>query len=263
MDIHFGGSVVSLLNFIGLLVVSSTRLYVVMFVLPASGENVLEGMVRNGAVLLWSSLIAVGQAPSLTDFSALNLVILCIREAIIGLVIGMAASTIFWAAEGLGVYLDDISSFNSVQISNPLRTEQSTPLSSILSQFAISIFWSYGGMIALLGAIYQSYAWWPLHSIAPMPLEILKSFIGENIDGLMLRIAKLTAPIVFILILIDIGVGFVNRNAEKLELTNLSQPIKGILAILMVALLTSMIIDQIKDELSLASFSGYLARFLH
>ncbi|WP_250507058.1 flagellar biosynthetic protein FliR, partial [Caballeronia sp. AAUFL_F1_KS45] len=65
------------------------------------------------------------------------------------------------------------------------------------------------------------------------------------------------------LILIDIGVGFVNRNAEKLELTNLSQPIKGILAILMVALLTSMIIDQIKDELSLASFSGYLARFLH
>ncbi|WP_157697756.1 type III secretion system export apparatus subunit SctT [Caballeronia calidae] len=250
-------------NYLGVLLVSCIRIFVVMFILPASSDELLTGPARNGAVFVWGTFIAVGQLELLKDMSGATLAWLCMREAIIGTIIGMSASTIFWVAQGTGVYLDDIASFNIIQLNNPLKSEQSTPISSIIMQFTISVFWCYGGMSALLGAIYESYTWWPLNSMLPVRDAMLQSFILTSADGLMLRIAKMASPVVFMLLLVDLGFGFIGRNAEKLELTNLAQPIKGIVAVVLVTLLSTMLFDQIRSELAFASFGAALSKLLH
>lgn len=96
-------------------------------------------MVRNGIVMLFSSFIAYGQPASLfTSLSGTTLVVIGLREAGIGLLLGFAASTVFWVAESAGTYVDDLTGYNNVQITNPMREEQSTPTGTLLARWRAS-----------------------------------------------------------------------------------------------------------------------------
>ena len=88
----------SFLQYLTLLALCSTRLMVVMNVFPPTGDSVLQGLGRNAAALVWSLNIAYGQAALIPQLHGTFLVCVAVKEAIIGLVIGYAASIIFWAA---------------------------------------------------------------------------------------------------------------------------------------------------------------------
>ncbi|MCT9627607.1 flagellar biosynthetic protein FliR, partial [Pseudarthrobacter equi] len=89
------------------------------------------------------------------------------KEAFVGLMIGYAASTIFWVAQNVGTVIDDLAGFNNVQMSNPLHGDQSTPVSNTILQTSITLFYVLGGMIMLLGAVFESYRLWPLATLQP------------------------------------------------------------------------------------------------
>jgi len=49
------------MQYIILLTVCSTACWWFMIVFPPTGDSVMQGVVRNGVALLWSSFIAYGQ----------------------------------------------------------------------------------------------------------------------------------------------------------------------------------------------------------
>ncbi|MFP3656711.1 flagellar biosynthetic protein FliR, partial [Burkholderia sp. SIMBA_052] len=74
--------------------VCSVRLFVILYLFPPTADGILQGVVRNGIVMLFSSFIAYGQPASLfTSLSGTTLVVIGLREAGIGLLLGFAAST--------------------------------------------------------------------------------------------------------------------------------------------------------------------------
>jgi type III secretion protein T len=58
----------------------------------------------------------------------------------------------------------------------------------------------------------------------------------------------------FVLLLIDLGVNLASKSAQKLELSSLSQPIKGAVAILMLATACGVFINNVRDQLDLRLF---------
>jgi type III secretion protein T len=62
------------------------------------------------------------------------------------------------------------------------------------------------------------------------------------------------------LVLIDLGIGLLNKAAEKLEPSSLAQPIKGATAVAMVVLLVSVFFDQVRSELTLRPQAQRLER---
>ncbi|MGF6935036.1 type III secretion protein T [Paraburkholderia sp. UCT70] len=244
-----------LVGYLTLLALCSERLMVLMVVFPPTSDNVLSGRVRTGLALLWSSFVAWGQGSALENKSALILVGIGLKEALIGIALGFAASTVFWAAESVGTYVDDLTGFNNVQMTNPSQGQQTSLTSTLLSQFAIAAFWLLGGMTFLLGALYQSYAWWPLADLTPIASHVLESFVLQKTDSLMEIVAKLAAPMMLMLLLIDIGFGFTGKVSQKLDLHSMGQPVKGALTILMLALMAGVFIDQVRDQLSLSGIA--------
>ena len=235
----------------------SVRLYVMLFIFPPTSDNILQGVVRNGIVLLFSSFIAYGQPESMmTSLSAVTLVEIALREVVIGLILGFAASTVFWVAEAAGIYVDDLTGYNNAQMMNPLHQDHSTPTGTLLAQVAGVAFWALGGMMFLLGVLYESYQWWPLTSSTPVAASVLESFVLRQTDTLMQTTAKLAAPMLFILVLVDFAFGFIAKSAEKLDLISLAQPIKGALTVLMLALFIGIFINQVKDELVLTGLGA-------
>ncbi|KVV42285.1 type III secretion system protein [Burkholderia territorii] len=244
-----------LVRFLIVLGLCSERLMVLMMIFPPTSDNVVQGRVRTALALLWGSFIAYGQRGLLEQGDAMILVGIGLKEALIGVGLGFAASTVFWAAESVGTYVDDLTGFNQVQMQNPSQGQQTSLTSTLLSQFAIAAFWCLGGMTFLLGAIYESYTWWPLANLTPAGGPVLESFVLAKTDSLMETVAKLATPMMLMLLLIDIGFGFTGKVSQKLDLPSLAQPVKGALTILMLALMAAIFIDQVRDQLSLAGIA--------
>lgn len=247
-----GDATVQYLTLLGL---CSIRMYIVMFIFPPTGDGVLQGSTRNGMALLWSSFVAYGQQALLPRLHGAFLVEAVVKEAFIGLVLAFAASSVFWIAEGAGVYVDDLTGYNELQIKNPSRGDQMTLTSTLLSQTVIASFWLLGGMMCLLGTIYESYHWWPLDSVTPVAANIVESFVLQETDTMMQSIAKIAGPLMLVLLLVDLGLGLVTAVAEKLELNSLAHPIKGALNVLMLSLLIAIFVDSLHVQISLATLA--------
>ncbi|OPX53828.1 flagellar biosynthetic protein FliR, partial [Oceanospirillum multiglobuliferum] len=123
-------------------------------------------------------------------------------------------------------------------------------------------FWLLGGMSFLLSAIYESYRWWPLASVTPIAGNILESFAMHETDSMMQTIAKLMAPIVMILVLVDLGFGIIGKAAQKLDINSLAHAVKGALAVLLVALLIGVVIDEVRSQLALTDISARMSAML-
>ncbi|NRO95245.1 EscT/YscT/HrcT family type III secretion system export apparatus protein [Paraburkholderia sp. NMBU_R16] len=241
------------------LALSSVRLFVVFYIFPPTADGILQGVVRNGIVLLFGSFVAYGQP--LQDVESLSgsmMIVMVMKEAIIGLVLGFAASTVFWVAESAGTYIDDLTGYNNAQMTNPLRADSATPTSILLSQLASVAFWVLGGMTFLLAIVYESYNWWPIIAKTPIASNVIESFVLHQTDSLMQMVAKLATPIMFVLILIDIAIGLAGKSAQKLDLVNLSQPIKGAVTVFILALFVGIFVDQVKDQLVLKGLAEQL-----
>jgi type III secretion protein T len=246
-----------LVGYVTLTGVCSLRLFMVMFIFPPTADGLLQGVVRNAIVVLFSSYIAYGQPIAfIQTLRGITLVEVGLREALIGVALGYAASVVFWVAEGAGTYIDDLTGYNNVQVTNPTRQEQSTPTATLLMQIASVAFWALGGMTFLLGTLYESYHWWPLTSSGPSLSNVLESFVLHQTDSLMQTIAKLAAPMMFILLLIDFGFGFASKSASKLDLMTLSQPVKGAVTVLMLALFVGVFVDQVKEQITLSGLTA-------
>ena len=245
-----------------LLAVCLLRVYAVFLVLPATTDQVLQGPIRNGVCICLALFIAWGQPAGLVHgMDMVQLVATIAKEALIGVVLGFAASTVFWVAEGVGVLIDNQAGYNNVQQTNPLSGEQSTPIGNLLSQLAISGFYLLGGMLMLTGILFDSFHWWPIGSLSPAWSTILEDFVRVQTGHYLELMIKIAAPALLVLMLIDLGFGILSKTAEKLEPNNLAQPVKGAVAIALLSLLVAVFFDQVKPALSMQSLSAEMAKW--
>jgi type III secretion protein T len=228
----------------------SIRLIAGFAVLPATSEQFLPGMARNAVIALIGLYVAFGIDPHrLEDLTVIQMTWLVAKEALVGLLIGFSASIVFWVAESVGALIDTQAGYNMVQLQNPLSDQQSTPVSTMLLQLIVATFWVLGGMLSFIGAVNDSFRVWPLMS--PMPdLNALSdvTFLHQ-IDEMMRMVVKFSAPVLLVLLLIELSTGLVTRAADKLDPHSLSQPLKGAATMLMLALLCGVFIAQVHQFL--------------
>lgn len=240
-------------SFEGLLLMAALttiRIYAAMTVLPATSESVLPGMTRGALACVVAGFIAFGQPMAdVMQLGAGTLLMLALKELMLGVLIGFSAATVFWVAESVGALVDTQTGYNSVQMSNPMSGEQSTPVSALLLQFCVVIFYMLGGMLVFLGALLESFKVWPLMSALPSMANAAEVFVVQQADTLMAVTIKFAAPVLLILLLIDLGVGLVTRVADRLEPATIGQPLKAAVGMLVVALMISVFAAQVQQFL--------------
>jgi type III secretion protein T len=225
----------------------SIRIYAALYVLPATGEQFLQGMVRAGLVVILGGFVAFGlPVEQVTQFSAAQWLGLAAKEAMIGFLLGYAGSTVFWTAECVGALIDTQTGYNNVQLSNPLSGAESTPVSGLLLQLVLAVFYVLGGMLLFLDALFASFKVWPLTASLPSLAGVSEVFLIQQTDALMTGVVKFAAPVLLILLLIDLGFGLMTRAADKLEPSSLAQPIKGAVAMLLLSLSVGVFLEQVR-----------------
>jgi type III secretion protein T len=248
-NIALGESIKGMLT---LLAISTLRVYALFMVFPPTQDTVLQGPVRNGLCLMIGMYIAWGQPLYPFEHMApFTMAVIILKEVVIGLVIGITASMAFWVVEGVGALLDNMSGFNNVQMTNPLSGQQSTPLSNLLGQLASSLFWMLGGALALVGVLFQSFHWWPLAKVTLAWTNVLEDFAAIHLQRYMAQAVTIAAPVMLVLLLIELGFGVIAKTADKLEPNMMSQPLKGAVATVMVSLLVVLYFQEAQPALAL------------
>jgi type III secretion protein T len=250
-------------SFLMMLALCSARFFVLTLIFPPTGDTGLTGSVRNGMVLLMGFFIAWGQPLQIVQgLDTLQLAMLIVKEGVLGMVLGFAGGIVFWVAEGVGGLIDNQAGFNNVQQTNPAGGHECTPIGNVMSQLSHACFWILGGMTTLVGVMFESYQWWPLTRLAPDWSGVLLAFAQTQSSSLMRLMITLAAPTLLVLLLIDLGFGLLGKTAEKLEPNSLSQPVKGVVSLLMMALLVAMFFHEARPQMALQTLSKQIVGWL-
>jgi len=242
-------------GFLLTLALSAARIAVAFQIFPPTSVDMLPGTARNGVIYVLAFFVAAAQPAHYFDsIGSAQMLVISFKEMFLGAVLGFAASTVFWVAQCVGTLIDDLAGYNGVQMNNPLRGDQSTPISNTLLQMAVTLFYVGGGMMFLLGAMFESFQWWPLVSLTPSMADVAQSFIVARTDSIMTATVKLGMPVMLALVLVDLSIGILGRAAEKLEPSSLSQPIRGAIALLMLVFLVVVFAQQVAGSLRLDAF---------
>jgi type III secretion protein T len=129
---------------------------------------------------------------------------------------------------------------------DPISEHEGGFTGAFLVQLGTALFFAAGGFLLMMGSLVESYQFWPVSAWAPELPQwqgVLKSFAIRQGDTLLEWIVKLAAPVVLILVLVELGLGLVNRFAPQLDVFGVAQPMKQLLAILMLVLSLHLLYD--------------------
>jgi type III secretion protein T len=243
--------------------VSSARFGFAFVFVPIFSKEVMPGTVRNSIIITFG-LVALAMRPDFApaQLSAGAWAAMLLKEVAAGTIIGLFFGTIMWSMTAAGEIIDTKVGATIAQVIDPM-TGASTSLNGILfGRFAQIIFVVMGGISLLVGTVIQSYLIWPLGP-GGINVQAASVLFFENEFGRFFSLAFVFAvPILTVLYIIDLGMGFLNRFAQQFNVFSLSMPIKSVAATLLIIIILPMLANAIIVDMRSrnAVASGVLSR---
>lgn len=214
---------------------------------PALTETMIPGVARRAAVLAFAFIVIpyvkADMPPGEPVWWAFAL--LAAREAFIGFLLGFFAAIPFWVAENVGNFIDNQRGATMGEVYSPLSGTQVSTTGIFFTQLVSTLFFTGGAVLIFLGALYKSYAVWPVFDVSlafasDAPVQIL-----GTLDGMLRATGVIAAPIIIVMFLATIGLGLVNRTAPQLNVFFLSMPVKSALGVAALVVYLPFIMDML------------------
>ncbi|SMP44865.1 type III secretion protein T [Noviherbaspirillum suwonense] len=208
-------------------------------------RQALPGMLRIGvagglALFLVPGLIDPAMA---VERGTGEIIAICFKEALIGFLLGFIIAMPIWAFEVMGAFVDNQRGASIAQTLNPLTGHESSPLGDLFSQTIVVLLFITGGFTLILAAIQDSYRLWPVLSFFPDLDASTPAFLLSQLDRMMRLAIVMSAPIMFAMLLAEIGLAIVSRFVPQLQVFFLAMPIKSGIAIFMFSIYVAVLFD--------------------
>jgi len=164
-------------------------------------------------------------------------------EVLVGVVLGLAASVVFLAAETAGHVVSQQAGLSLGEVFNPALDVESGALQQIWSFLAMVVFVSVGGLKALVQVLLGSFDRIPPLMFMSGDADARGAALTDFSVGMMdlsFRLAiRLAAPAMLALALSTLTVGFIARTIPQFNVLTVGFSLKIVLAVLFVALAMS------------------------
>jgi len=212
---------------------------------PFFGFQSILGLPRRSFFVITALIACPMLWPTLEGktFSQIQIVLMVLHEAIIGMVLGFASGIPFWAIESTGQIIDLQRGTTAGSLFNPQLGTVTSPLGNLLLRFFSAYFYATGGFLLFIGVLFASYEFLPL---VPQ-LPVWRSGGEISILELMTLFFRLTmvyvCPFLVAFLLIDFGLGLMNRFVPSLNVFFFSLPVKSMLALILLALCLATLLE--------------------
>ena len=190
--------------------------------------------------------LIVPKVPPPMQQDLMVLVVLFLKEAFYGVLIGFSAAIVFYAYEGVGQMIDNQRGVSIARLLIPQLGEQGSISGLFLFQLGMVIYLALGGHLLFLEGFFRSFEVLPVLAfpttgpgLFPLMTPCMK------ITGEVLYIAlQMSAPVIIAICLADIILGLANRVAPQINVWELGFHVKGYVGILLLFLALTMIGEQ-------------------
>ncbi|QCR31811.1 flagellar biosynthetic protein FliR [Lysinibacillus sp. SGAir0095] len=156
-----------------------------------------------------------------------NYILLVLKEAIIGVMIGLVAYMIMTAVQIAGGYIDFEMGFAMANVIDP-QTGIQTPLMGQFFNFLILfVLISIDGHHLILDGIYYSYQFLPINQIYPdFTNNNIIEFVIRTVGSVFTIAFQMSAPVVATLFLVTMALGITAKTVPQLNIFVVGFPIK-------------------------------------
>ena len=208
------------------------RPYVLFLVVPYLSRAMIPGGIRRGLVFM-VALLTLPLAADPAGLSPPMIGLLMFKEGFIGLLLGLGLGVFVWAVQSVGDLVDFHTGAANARFFDPAFGHEGGPTGAFLGWLVAVLFVSSGGLLGLLGLLVESYRVWPQADFAPDLRHLVQAFAIHQGDQLFAWIVKLGAPVLLVLMLVDMGLGLIGRFVPQLNIFVIAQPLKSLVAIFM------------------------------
>ncbi len=197
-----------------------------VMLLPGIGESFVSPTLR----LAFALLVALVMAPALLATlpappdSALGLGALIAAEITIGLFIGMLCRVVLSALHTTGTILSLASGLSSAQMFDLTQAAQGTLLGNLLSMAGVAFWFALDFHHLMLNALFDSYGLFVPGQWIAMGDGI--EMYGHLMGGCFAIAVQITAPIMLVMLLLNLGSGILSRLMPALQVFYLLLPIQ-------------------------------------
>lgn len=227
-------------------ILAALRLTGAFIVCPALTDAMIMGTARRVAILSFATFLVplIQHIMPEEDIPMTLLGLTAFKELMIGLLIGFFAAIPFWVAENVGNFIDNQRGATMGEVYSPLSGTQVSSTGIFFTQLVSTVFFISGAFMLLLSAIYKSYEVFPVFGELRLATDAPVQILG-HLDGMIKTMFIISAPVIILMFLATIGLGFVNRTAPQLNVFFLSMPVKSALGIAMLIIYLPFIMDML------------------
>lgn len=214
------------------------RILGVVAVIPFLFGKPVPTVVRVGASVVlmafcYPHLLPAAPPPIIENMGAL--VALYLKEALFGLTIGFAAGIVFHGFEAAGHMIDEQRGMSIARVLIPELGGMSSISGQFLFLLAIVVYFSLGGHLFFLQALYESYLTLPLFELPNVQpgLMPLMDLFARMTGHILFMAVQIAAPVIIAVLLADVILGVANRVAPQINVWELGFNVKGVLGVLM------------------------------
>lgn len=156
-----------------------------------------------------------------------NYILLVLKEAVIGLMLGLTAYMIISAVQIAGGFIDFQMGFALANIVDPQTGAQSPLMGQFFNFLALLTLLAINGHHLLLDGIFYSYQFMPMEQFFPnFGSEETVEFIMKMFAAVFLVAFQMSAPIVATLFLVTIALGITGKTVPQMNIFVIGFPIK-------------------------------------
>jgi flagellar biosynthetic protein FliR len=225
----------SVLARIGLLIVRPGTLIAVM---PGLGGN----FVPPQAKIALTGLIALGLLPAVAvppSATEAGLAMTVGREIAIGLALGFTMRALVAGAEFAGHLSGFQIGFSYAATIDPASGVRNSMVSSLFGLLAVLTFFGVNGHHAMLRALVMSYDGLPI-GLGGVDPSLLSS-VRDILSLVFTVAARLAAPIVIVLLVVEVVVGLIARTAPSLGFMVIGYPIRLVVGLFVLGLIVTVL----------------------
>ncbi len=206
-----------------LLLLFGARVSGLVLIAPLFSARPIPGMIRTGVVILMTVLM-VPVLQRRGSLAAEATVPAVISEALIGFTIGLGAALIVGAAETAGELLSIQVGLQGSAIVDPMSQQQTTALGQFLQLMALTLLLTMNAHVVMLEALRSSVELIPVGNLGHLRDGMWRIVtLGSTLFTLGLRFA---APIIAVILLLNVALAVLSRAAPQLNILSLAFPIQ-------------------------------------
>jgi flagellar biosynthesis protein FliR len=190
---------------------------------PPFNSRTVPAPVKGAFAMALSVLLSTQIAPSLPEPTAGFLAVAAVTEVIIGAALGFVVQVLFHAVQMAGDLIDVTGGFSLQPAYDPLSMTQNSSVGRLHYLLAITLLFTSGGHLLIVKGFATSYVGLPVGG--DVPTDQIAAVLMTAFSMMFLAALQIAGPMVAVLLLADVALGFPVKILLTLTMLGLTFPL--------------------------------------